>query len=267
MLTCHTPHSSSSHTRARSPPQGCTRENWNGCDPNGGCNSSNPASFNPVDLDPTNWVDSLLAVGATSAVLTAKHGCGFLAWKTNVTLPDGSPYTYHVPDKYPVLELFVQAMTAAGLGHGAYYSLTNNFYENVADHVVQPSSTLLPGQVNVTQAQYEAIALGHVTELWTQFGNLTEIWLDGGCGTMCDEVGALVRRTNARWAAAFNGGGGTTDNGVRWCGTEGGVPSGVPTVWSTAACGWCPSGSGSGDPPNATGAAWYPSGVSSGVAR
>jgi hypothetical protein len=187
--------------------------------------------------------------------------------KTNVTLPDGSPYTYHVPDKYPVLQLFVEAARAAGLGYGFYYSLTNNFYENALGHVVQPPSTLLPGQVNVTQAQYEAIALGHVTELWTQFGNLTEIWLDGGCGSMCDAVGALVRRTTARGAAAFNGGGGTTDNGVRWCGTEGGVPSGVPTVWSTAACGWCPSGSGSGDPPNATGAAWYPSGVSCSAGR
>jgi hypothetical protein len=32
-------------------------------------------------------------------------------------------------------------------------------------------------------------------------------------------------------------------------------------VWSTADCGWCPSGSGSGAPPNASGAVWYPSGV------
>ena len=35
----------------------------------------------------------------------------------------------------------------------------------------------------------------------------------------------------------------------------------MPTVWSTAACGWCPSGSGSGAPPNTTNAIWYPSGV------
>lgn len=161
---------------------------------------------------------------------------------------------------------------------------------------IQPVNTLLPGQANVTQSEYEAIALAQVKELWTQFGNLTEvrsaagyqpashsadlkisrllptsppcptlsplqIWLDGGCGSMCDEVGALVRSTNARNAVAFNGGGGTSDHPVRWCGTETGHPAGVPEIWSTADCGWCPTGSGGGVPPNASGAAWNPSGV------
>lgn len=38
---------------------------------------------------------------------------------------------------------------------------------------------------------------------------------------------------------------------------------GLPTVWSTAACNpaWCQSGSGRGNPPNATNASWYPSAV------
>ena len=106
---------------------GCDANNWNGCDSNGGCNSSNPASFAPTQLSVDNWIESFRAIpGLTSAVLTAKHGCGFLAWKTNVTLPDGSPYTYHVPPQYPVLEQFVSRVKAAGLGYGFYYSLTNN---------------------------------------------------------------------------------------------------------------------------------------------
>ena len=28
--------------------------------------------------------------------MTAKHGCGFLLWPTETTLPDGSPYDYCV---------------------------------------------------------------------------------------------------------------------------------------------------------------------------
>ena len=103
-----------------------------------------------------------------------------------------------------------------------------------------------------------------VTELWTEYGDLTEIWLDGGCGAMCDKVGALVRKTNAKGAVAFNGGG-VSDSPVRWCGTEGGDPAKGPggAVWSTTACPdkWCGPGSGSGSAPNATGATWYPSGV------
>eukprot|EP01049_Picozoa_sp_SAG25_P005325 SAG25_NODE_361_length_9156_cov_9.406647_7_plen_136_part_00 len=87
---------------------------------------------------------------------------------------------------------------------------------------------------------------------------LTEIWLDGGCGAMCDKVGALVKQTNAAKAVAFNGGG-VSDSPVRWCGTEGGNPKAGPgrAVWSTAACGWCPAGSGSGAPPNTSNAIWY----------
>ena len=88
-------------------------------------------------------------------MLTAKHGCGFLAWETNVTLPGGAPYTYHVPPTLPVAQLFAEKVAAANLGHGFYYSLTNNQYLNVAGHNVQPASTLMPGQVAVTQAQFE----------------------------------------------------------------------------------------------------------------
>ena len=241
---------------------GCDRENWNGCDPNGGCNSSDVRSFNPTNINVSNWVDSFLSLGVTSAVLTAKHGCGFLAWHTKTTLPDGTEYPYHVSDEQATAQRFVAATSAAGIGHGFYYSLTNNFYLNVRGHNVQPPSSLLPGQANVTQSQYEDLALAQVTELWTEFGGLTEIWLDGGCGAMCDKVGSLVRKLQPS-AVVFNGGG-VSDSPLRWCGTESGDP--VPIgghVWSTSACAdtWCGDGSGSGAPPNASGAIWQPSGV------
>ena len=238
---------------------GCDRQNWNGCDPNGGCNSSDVRSFDPSNLNVSNWVQSFVDLGATSAVLTAKHGCGFLAWRTNTTLPDGREYPYHVAEDQQVARQFVAATSAAGIGYGFYYSLTNNFFLNARDHVVQPASSLLPGQANVTQQQFEDIALAQVTELWTDFGNLTEIWLDGGCGRICDKVGALVRKLQPT-AVVFNGQG-VSDSPVRWCGTESGDP--VPiggAVWSTAACSDVAC-LGSGSPPNTSGATWQPSGV------
>jgi hypothetical protein len=70
---------------------GCDGSNWIG-----ETGSSNPASFSPTQLNTTQWVDSMLALGATEAVLTAKHGCGFYLWPTNVTLPNGTLYPYHV---------------------------------------------------------------------------------------------------------------------------------------------------------------------------
>lgn len=50
----------------------------------------------------------------------------------------------------------------------------NNFYLNRINF--EPAGSLLPGQVNVTDDQYNALVFQHVTELWTLFGNLTEIW-------------------------------------------------------------------------------------------
>lgn len=67
---------------------------------------------------------------------------------SETTLPTGTPYAYHVNDDLNVLRQFSDAMTSAGLGHGFYYSLTNNFYMNVFGHYVK-NSTLLPGQVKV----------------------------------------------------------------------------------------------------------------------
>jgi alpha-L-fucosidase len=167
---------------------GCTAANWLPAD---GSGSGNPKSFAPTALNVSQWVDSMVAIGVDEAVLTAKHGCGFYLWPTQVKLPDGSPYTYHVDtDAYgDVLAQFRDATSARGIGHGFYYSLTNNRYLNVYSHQVQPGP-LQPGQVNVTQQQFEDIAFASVSELWTNYGALTEICesaavLGGGAQPAC----------------------------------------------------------------------------------
>lgn len=244
---------------------GCDAKNWNGCETNDGlttCNSSKVSSFNPTNLNVSAWVASFKDLGATSVILTAKHGCGFLGWKTNTTLPDGTPYRYHVPDHLPVLERFVAETSAAGIGHGFYYSLKNNFFLNVQDFVIGSPSTALPGQVAVTKDQFEALALAQVAELWTKFGDLTEIWLDGGCGYMCDNMAKLLRKTNKNGVAAFNGGNYSLSP-IRWALTESGSPVKGPggAIWSTADFHSCAFGSGPGSPPNSTAVRYCPIGV------
>lgn len=229
---------------------GCDSSNWEG--PAG---SSNPASFAPTNLNVSNWVDSMRAIGVKNAVLTAKHGCGFLLWPTNVLLPSGAPYFYNVNSTLNVVQQFAETMSAAGIAHGFYYSLTNNFYLNVYGHQVQPGP-LLPGQQNVTQAQFESIALQQLTELWTLTGSLGEIWLDGGyTSDMQANLTALIARLQPN-ATAFNGAG-VTANPLRWCGTEGGDPPGWPTVWGAECAN--PPPDASGCPSNAPDAAWVPS--------
>eukprot|EP00935_MAST-01C_sp_MAST-1C-sp1_P000852 g852.t1 len=237
---------------------GCDSTNW---DPVTGPKSSDPASFAPTALNVTQWIESMKALGVKEAVLTAKHGCGFLLWDTDTKLPDGSPYAYHVPKQLNVLQQFSTAMESAGLGHGFYYSLTNNFYLNVQGHYVQHKRPLLPKQQNVSQAEFEAIALAQLTELWTSFGTLSEIWFDGGYTTdMKAQLTTLLQRRQAG-AIGYNGGG-ISANPARWSKTEGDVPPGGPDVWSTA-CGdvdW-----GAGAPPEACPPGgqplYYPSGT------
>ena len=77
------------------------------------------ATFAPVKLNTSQWMDSITALGSTIAILTAKHGCGFTLWPTNATLPDGSSYSYHVQPRYgDVLRQFVDSADAYDVGYG-----------------------------------------------------------------------------------------------------------------------------------------------------
>jgi len=233
---------------------GCNAGNWLG--PTG---SNNVNNFAPSNLNISEWADVMDALHIKSAVLTAKHGCGFYLFQPqNVTLPDGTPYPYHVnvTTYGDVIEQFSTIMAQRNIAHGFYYSLTNNFFLNVHSHYVQ-NTTLLPGQVNVTQAEFEAIAFNSVKELWTRYSSLGEIWFDGGYeGDMKNELQQVLQQYQPD-ALCF-GGLGICNSSARWCGTEGGNPPGYPTIWST----WCPStGEVNGCPPNRTDAIWLPSGV------
>ena len=96
------------------------------------------------------------ALGVKSAVLTAKHGCGFAIWLTTALLPDGSPYKYHA--SVDVIQSFVSSMEKRGIGHGFYYSLTNNFYLNVigmkAGHYNPPIEGQQRRNVNFKQLHF-----------------------------------------------------------------------------------------------------------------
>jgi hypothetical protein len=183
----------------------------------------------------SNWVESYKALGVTEAVLTAKHGCGFFIWPSRVTLPDGTRYPYAVNESMNVLKQFSDTMEAAGLGHGFYFSLTNNFFLNEFGFNVRPPQTLMPGQANVTQAEFEAIVVAAITELWTDFGTLDEIWLDGGYQKdLQTTISALLAKLQPG-ALALNGEGISPSPG-RWSGTEGNVPPGWPNIYSTTCC-------------------------------
>jgi hypothetical protein len=58
----------------------------------------------------------------------------------------------------------------------AQCSTQDSFYMNAISDNVKDPKTLLPGQINVTQEQFEDISVAAVTELWSKYGDLAEIW-------------------------------------------------------------------------------------------
>lgn len=150
----------------------CNAENW--------ADSHHPKHFNPARLNVSNWMESYRALGARSALLTAKHGCGFLLYPTKTTLPSGERFYYDTfgpgAIQRDVLREFVDACKANGLGFGFYYNLKTSYFFNVQNGQPLPPATLQPGQYEISYEDYSALSLAQEKELWTQYGNLTEIW-------------------------------------------------------------------------------------------
>ena len=139
----------------------------------------------------TQWFDSITGLGAQIAVLTAKHGCGFLLWQTNLTIPmqnkneheyendDDEPKPYYYHTTYDLLQAFVDAAKEADVGYEFYYSMMKNFYLCRSFSVINScTDEILPGQINVMDDEYHNIVSNQIYELYTRYGELTEIWND-----------------------------------------------------------------------------------------
>jgi hypothetical protein len=109
---------------------GCNAKNWNS-----GANTSAVSTLAPSDLNTTQWAKILSDYGAKYAWADAKHGCGFLLFPTNTTLPGGIPYHYSVGGAgalgRDVVAEFRSACEAVNIKPGYYYSLKDNFFLNV----------------------------------------------------------------------------------------------------------------------------------------
>jgi alpha-L-fucosidase len=210
-------------TFAQNGDPGCAPDNWNDRAPYATGPTSDPATFQPRLLNTTQWFDSIAGLGAKIAVLTAKHGCGFCLWPTRSTMPDGAPYGYH--SSVDVVQQFVDSARAAGVGYGFYYSILKNYKLCRVWNDNSCLDTILPGQLNVTADEYHSVVRQQVTELWTDYGALAEVWVDSDL----DGFGELMTRLQPN-----AGGSPAHPNG--WCGTESGYPSrdvGPGPVWQT----------------------------------
>ncbi len=115
--------------------------------------------FAPDRLNPDQWAEIAVESGMKYAVLTAKHHDGFCLWPTRHS-------EYSVKNsKYgqDVVALYVEAFRKAGLQVGLYYSLWDrNFHGYENDSI------------------YISYMKAQLTELLTNYGQILEMWFDGG---------------------------------------------------------------------------------------
>jgi alpha-L-fucosidase len=186
-----------------------------------------PKTFAPTNLDTDQWIEGVCRLGAKYAVLTAKHGCGFSLWPTDA-------HDYSVKNspwkngKGDIVRDFIASCKKYGVKPGIYANTTQNGYL-YADNPgrVQPGSP-------VTQEEYNKIVIKQLTELWSNYGELFEIWFDGGVlspGEGGFDVLPLIQKLQPG-AIAFQGPN-KYPNIIRWVGNE--LGTAPYPCWATAA--------------------------------
>jgi len=182
--------------------------------------------FNPSILDTDNWVQTFLDVGAKYAILVAKHNCGFTTWPTQVqfqlTTNETIHYNYSISyspkSGTDLVGSFMNSCRKAEIRTGVYYSVVWNNWLNVQNTRVQPGP-LAPGQMSIDQTTYESIVLKQLEELWMNYGQLLEIWFDGGYSESLKKgILSLLDKYQSN-ASIFNGFG-LTNNSIRNIGNE-----------------------------------------------
>lgn len=183
-----------------------------------------PEVFNPTDLDTDQWLAAAQALGAKYAVLTAKHCSGFCLWPTD-TYPYSVKQSPWRRGQGDIVGDFVASCRRAGIKPGLYCSFPANWYLRVDN----------PGRVMSgdpeEQRRYAATYGQHLRELWSRYGELTELWFDGSLLPPEDgglDIGPLLAELQPQ-AVVFQSPYAT----IRWVGNEDGVAP--DPCWATVA--------------------------------
>ncbi len=174
-------------------------------------NLPDPDIFNPVKLNTDQWMQAAKAIGAKYAVLTTKHSTGFCLWPTG-------QYEYSVKrskwrnGKGDVVAEFVDSCRRHGIKPGFYCSYWTNAFMNVRGGRVASGK-------REEQERYNRVFLGMLRELCSNYGELVELWFDGGIPEWGPDIGPILHKLQPN-AMVFQGGKYST---IRWVGNEEGV--------------------------------------------
>jgi alpha-L-fucosidase len=159
--------------------------------------NTDPAIFNPRNIDFDGMMATFQKAGVKYAVLTTRHTSGFCLWDSKVTSFDIASSAY--PED--VVKLFVDACRKYEIKPCLYYCLWGNKDWNPAiwNPVIQKElETTSPREVIKTQ----------LSELAENYGDIYEFWLDMYC--WCDtslttnEIYNLLKSNNPEVIVHFN---------------------------------------------------------------
>ncbi|EAR02038.1 alpha-L-fucosidase [Maribacter sp. HTCC2170] len=131
--------------------------------------------FNPEKLDTDQWVKAAKDAGFTFAILTATHETGFALFQSNVN-PYGMKALKFQDGKGDVVRDFVNSCRKYGIKPGIYLGIRWNSFMGVHDFKVNGEGDF---KVN-RQKWYNNMVEKMVKEICTSYGELFEIWFDGG---------------------------------------------------------------------------------------
>ena len=187
-------------------------------------------TINPTALNTDQWLEAARAMGARWAVFTAQHDSGFCMWPTDV-------YDYGIKQspwrqgKGDVVGDFVNSCHKYGIKPGLYCSFQPNFFLGFTSRQWAQDAETYRAYLRT----YEQL----ITELCSRYGELVEMWFDGGFPTAEGEW---------RWGDGIYHGGPDVApilaehqpnmivaqgplSGCRWSGNEGGTT--LYPCWST----------------------------------
>ncbi|WP_139375262.1 alpha-L-fucosidase [Sphingobacterium nematocida] len=131
--------------------------------------------FNPEKLNVEQWVLSAKAMGAKFAIITATHETGFAIFPSKYNPYNVSQLSFK-DGKADLLKDFVEACRKHGIKPGVYVGIRWNSFFGVHDFKVDGTGQMQKNR----QEYYNRMAEGMVQEICTNYGELFEIWFDGG---------------------------------------------------------------------------------------
>jgi alpha-L-fucosidase len=135
--------------------------------------------FNPDLYNPKEWAAKAKEAGMKYVVLTAKHHEGFCLWDSKYT----DFKVTNTPYGKDLLKPFVDAFRAEGIRIGFYYSLIDWHHPDFPYDGIHPNGPKDPDERRKANEsrdikKYQQYLKDQLTELFTQFGRIDELFLD-----------------------------------------------------------------------------------------